>query len=165
MPVRNNTVPRPRLSPDGSRIAVLDGGPGIHLFDRATGKELLTLGTDTFQECRFTPDGKRVIAQRSLQSPVVKGFDIQGKELFSRQPAGEQIGELDGRLVFYAIGGAAAGAAKPGPVTLRVVEVETGKELKAFETAAADYYVEPEDNNFRTGIRDSTLSRNRIAVA
>src|SRR5207245_11412642 len=71
MPVRNNTVPRPRLSPDGSRIAVLDGGPGIHLFDRATGKELLTLGTDTFQECRFTPDGKRVIAQRSLQSPVV----------------------------------------------------------------------------------------------
>jgi WD40 repeat protein len=45
------------------------------------------------------------------------------------------------------------------------VDVETGKELKKFETAAADYYVEPEDTGFRTGLRDSTLSHNRIAVA
>ncbi len=44
MPVRHNTVPRPTLSPDGSVVAVLDGGPGVHLFDRATGKELRTLG-------------------------------------------------------------------------------------------------------------------------
>src|SRR5262249_28224783 len=61
MPVRNNTVPRPWLSPDGNLIAVLDGGPGIHVFDRVTGKELRTLGEkEAFAGCEFSPDGKRV---------------------------------------------------------------------------------------------------------
>jgi RNA polymerase sigma factor (sigma-70 family) len=166
MPVRHNTVPKPTLNPDGSLVAVLDGGAGVHLFDRATGKELVAFGEgEAYNECRFSPDGTRVIAVRYRETPIVKGFDLRGKELFRRQPEGDRLGEWDGRLVFYAIGAGPAGDGKPGPITLRVVEVETGKELKAFATTADDYYVEPEDTGFTTGIRDSTLSRNRFAVA
>jgi WD40 repeat protein len=166
MPVRNNTVPRPTLSPDGTLVAVLDGGPGIHLFDRASGKELRTLGDkESFNQCRFTPDGQRVVGVRNRDTPIAIGFDLDGKELFRREPEGTQIGEWDRRLVFYAIVPGAAVAEKPGSITLRVVDVETGKELRKFETTADDYYVEPQDKGFRTGLRDSTLSQNRIAIA
>jgi len=166
MPVRHNTVPRPTLSPDGSLVAVLDGRNGVHLFDQRTGKELITLGeTEKFNDCQFSPDGKRVIALRYRDTAIAKGFDLRGKELFSREPGGDRVGEWDGRLVFYAIETGAGVAGKPGPITLRVVEVETGKEVRKFETTANDYYVEPEETGLRTGIRDSTLSRNRIAVA
>ncbi len=106
-----------------------------------------------------------MIAVRYRDPPIAKGFDVHGKELFSRSPAGDRVGEWNGGLVFYAIGAGDAEAGKPGPIKLRVVDVETGKELKSFKTTANDYYVEPEDTKFRTGIRDSTLSVNRVAVA
>jgi RNA polymerase sigma factor (sigma-70 family) len=166
MPVRHNTVPRPTLSPDGKLVAVFDGGPGVHLFDRATGKELLTLcEKEAFNDCLFSPDGQRVIALRYRDTPITKGFDLNGKELFSRRPDGDRTDEWDDRLVYHVIGTGLTPTGRPGPITLRVVEVETGKELRKLETTADDYYVEPEENGFRTGIRDSTLSRNRIAVA
>src|SRR5262249_55615326 len=90
MPVRNNTVPRPWLSPDGNLIAVLDGGPGIHVFDRVTGKELRTLGEkEAFAGCEFSPDGKRVVG---ITGGLAKGFDARtGAEDFSTAAAGTDI--------------------------------------------------------------------------
>lgn len=149
MPVRNNTVPRPRLSPDGSLVAVLDGGPGIHLFDRATGKELRTVGAkDGFGECPFSPDGKRVIG---ITGGVAKGFDVQtGAEVFSTPAAGSAIDACNDKPVFFVVAGG-----KDGALTVRVVDVETGKDLKTFETGITDYYrPKPPDPaaQFRTGI-------------
>ena len=48
--------PRPTLSPDGRPVAVLDGGTGVHLFDRASGKELRTVGDkETFNDWSVQP--------------------------------------------------------------------------------------------------------------
>lgn len=150
MPVRNNTVPRPRLSPDGSLVAVLDGGPGIHLFDRATGKELRTLGAKNgFGEFQFSPDGKRVIG---ISGAVAKGFDVQtGAEVFSTPAAGSAIDVWNDKPVFFVVAGG-----KDGALTVRVVDVETGKDLKTFETGITDYYrPKPPDPaaKFRSGIQ------------
>ncbi|HKB00826.1 MAG TPA: sigma-70 family RNA polymerase sigma factor [Gemmataceae bacterium] len=150
MPVRNNTVPRPRISSDGSLVAVLDGGPGIHLFDRATGKELRTVGNkEGFAECQFSPDGKRVVG---ITCGVAKGFDAQtGAEVFSTGAAASTLDAWNDRPVFFVVG-----AGKDGPLTVRVVDVESGKDLKTFETGITDYYrpKEPDPSaQFRSGIR------------
>jgi RNA polymerase sigma factor (sigma-70 family) len=150
MPVRNNTVPRPRLSPDGSLVGVLDGGPGIHLFDRATGKELRTLGAkDNFGEWQFSPDGKRVIG---IAGGIAKGFDARtGAEVFSTAAAGSAIDAWNDKPVFFIVAGG-----KEGALTVRVVDVETGKDLKTFETGITDYYrPKPPDPaaQLRTGIQ------------
>jgi len=160
MPVRNNTMPRPRISPDGSLVAVLDGGLGIHLFDRATGKELRTVGDkEKFAECQFSPDGKQVIG---TAGGVAKGFDARtGAEVFSTAAAGATVDAWDDRAVFFVVGGG-----KDGALTVRVVDVETGKDLKTFETDITDYYRPKEPDpaaKFRTGISIPDVMRYAVA--
>jgi RNA polymerase sigma factor (sigma-70 family) len=149
MPVRNNTMPRPRISPDGSLVAVLDGGPGIHLFDRSTGKELRTVGSkEGFGEIQFSPDVKRVVG---ITGGVAKGFDVlSGTEVFSTPAAGGTIDVWNDRPVFFVVGGG-----KDRALTVRVVDVESGKDLKTFETGITDYYKPKEPDpaaQFRTGL-------------
>jgi RNA polymerase sigma factor (sigma-70 family) len=160
MPVRNNTVPRPRISPDGSLVAVLDGGPGIHLFDRATGKELRTVGDkEKFAECQCSPDGKQVVG---LTNGNAKGFDARtGAEVFSTPAAGSTLDVCNDRTVFFIVG-----AGKDGALTVRVVDVETGKDLKTFETGITDYYRPKEPDpaaKFRTGISIPDFMRYAVA--
>jgi RNA polymerase sigma factor (sigma-70 family) len=170
MSVRNNTVPRPTLSPDGALVAVLDGGPGIHLFDRQTGKELRTLGDarEKFDDCRFSPDGKRVVATTHGEAPVARGFDIQdGKEVFAQKVDAARdhiVGVWDGRNVFILlVAGPAAGGDRT-PLTVRVVDAETGKDLRSFDTAVTDYYEDRDQGGFRPR-RGSSFGGNRFAVA
>jgi RNA polymerase sigma factor (sigma-70 family) len=160
MPVRNNTMPRPRISPDGSRVAVLDGGLGIHLFDRATGKELRTVGAkEKFGDCQFSPDGRRVVG---IAGGVAKGFDARtGAEVFSTAAAGATFDAWNDRPAFFVVA-----ADKDGPLTVRVVDVETGKDLKTFETSITDYYKprEPDPaNRFRTGLTVPDVMRYAVA--
>gem|GEM_PF-1634631 len=160
MPVRNNTVPRPRISPDGSLVAVLDGGLGIHLFDRATGKELRTVGDkEKFAECSFSPDGKRVVG---LTDGNAKGFDARtGTEVFSTPAAGSTLDDWNDRTAFFIVG-----AGKDRALTVRVVDVETGKDLKMFETGITDYYRPKQPDpaaQFRTGITIPDVMRYAVA--
>src|SRR5262245_3180450 len=160
MAVRNNTMPRPRISPDGSLVAVLDGGPGIHLFDRATGKELRTLGDkEKFAECQISPDGKQIIG---IVGGVAKGFDARtGAEVFSTAAAGATVEAWGDRPVFLVVAGG-----KDGALVVSVVDVETGKELKTFETGITDYYKPKEPDpaaKFRTGISIPDVMRYAVA--
>jgi RNA polymerase sigma factor (sigma-70 family) len=170
MPVRNNTVPRPRMSPDGSLVAVLDGGSGIHLFDRATGKEVRTVGDKLkFSECEFNPDSKRVIG---IAGGVAEGFDVQtGGKLFSTAAAksaadgwpiaGSAFDTWNDKPVFFVVA-----AGKEGALTVRVVDVETGKDFKTFETGVTDYYKPKEPDPkapFRTGIPIPDVMRYAVA--
>ncbi|HJZ90726.1 MAG TPA: sigma-70 family RNA polymerase sigma factor [Gemmataceae bacterium] len=160
MPVRNNTVPRPRISPDGSLVAVLDGGPGIHLFDQATGKELRALGAkESFAECQFTPDGKRVVG---IAGGLAKGFDARtGAEVFATAAAGNTLEAWNDRPVFFVVG-----AGKDGALVVRVADVETGKDLKTFETGITDFYKPKEPDpaaQFRTGISIPDVMRYAVA--
>jgi RNA polymerase sigma factor (sigma-70 family) len=144
-PIRNNTVPRPAISPDGSTVAVLDGGPGIHLLDARTGKELRTVGADKpkFDDVRFTPDGTRVVATATRAGFDAIGFAVaDGKEVFTSRLGGaidSQFGVWNDRLVFFAV--------EPDPrlrptipLKLRVVDAETGKDLKAWNTGVIVSY-------------------------
>lgn len=155
MPVRNNTVPRPRLSPDGRLIAVLDGGPGLHLFDRKTGKELRTVGEGTkYNDCRFTPDGKRVLAITREPAPTATAFTVgdgtKGPTVPVPVPAERGLGVENDRALFLVSSGG-----RGTPLTVRVVDPETGKDSKVFETGVTDCYELREDDRagFRTGIR------------
>ena len=156
--VRNNTVPRPTVSPDGSMVAVLDGGPGIHLVDPRTGKELRTVGADKskFGQVWFSPDGKRVVA---TVGPDATGYAVaDGKEVFNTRITGaldQRLGVWDNRVVFFAVEpDPAAGAG--APLKLRIVDAETGKDLKVLNTGATNYPTIREEEPgapFRTGLR------------
>lgn len=163
MPVRNNTVPRPRISPDGSLIAVFDGGPGIHLFDRATGKELRTLGEkEAFSEFQFSPDSKRVAGITRADRPLVKGYDaLTGREVTSAWATGAGLDVWNDRNVFFVVG-----PDKDNALTVRVVDADGGKDLKTFATGITDYYKPKEPDpadQFRTGIRIPDIMRYAVA--
>ena len=148
MPIRHNTVPRPTLSPDGRLVAVLDGGPGIHLFERATGKELRTFGDGTkTHDCRFSsPDGTKLLAITHGPVPYAKGFNVKDASVVfettsHRIVRDRTVGVWNDRNVFFTLtNGPAVGDKQP--LLLRVIDAATGKELKAFETGVTDFFDE-----------------------
>lgn len=162
MPVRNNTVPRPRISPDGSLVAVLDGGPGIRVFDRATGKELWVGEKQSFGEFQFSPDSKRIVGITRDDRPLVKGYDARtGKEVISAWATGAGLDVWNDRNVFFVVG-----PGKEKALTVRVVDADGGKELKTFQTGITDYYQpkKPDsDEPFNTGIRIPDIMRYAVA--
>jgi RNA polymerase sigma factor (sigma-70 family) len=166
MPVRNNFVPRPRLSPDGRLVAVFDGGPGVHLFDRETGKELRTLGDGKkmYDDCPFTADGKVVVALNYGDTLTAAGFNVgDGKQVYTSSVTGthDHVFTIwNGRPVFFAIGGE-----RGNTLTVRIVDAQTGKDLRTSKPAVTDFY-EPEERGlgFR-GPRGSAFDGNRFAIA
>ncbi|HVK08790.1 MAG TPA: sigma-70 family RNA polymerase sigma factor [Gemmataceae bacterium] len=169
-PVRNNTVPRPTINANGSLVAVLDGGPGLHLVDARAGRDLRTVGADRpkFNQVCFSPDGKWVVAS---VGPEATGYAVaDGKEVFSTRITGaldQRLGVWDNRVVFFAVEPdptAGAGA----PLKLRIVDTETGKDLKVLNTGATNYPTVREEElgaAFRTGLRRSPFDGTWFALS
>jgi serine/threonine-protein kinase len=104
------------MSPDGRRVAAC----GLHcalLFDGATGKDVASLGSDTFFDAAFARDGRRLFLLRD--SGELVSFDAESGSVAQRTPLGVHgtriatsadgsvvVGTDDGSVVVVAPGGA-----------------------------------------------------------
>ena len=69
----------PALSPDGRRLAVLDGDRSLQLYDLATQRLLFTVATNhLFFRLRFSPDGQRLAAAGQMTSAKVWNLAAPG---------------------------------------------------------------------------------------
>jgi len=121
------------FAPDGRSLASAGFHAVVHIWDRATGKELLRFGSDSapgFEAVTglaYAPDGKTLAAARCNQ-PVCLWDVATGKEIRRFGGYGSWVVfSPDGRTLAYG-----AGAVGGGQDTVRLVDVNTGNDLHAF---------------------------------
>jgi hypothetical protein len=116
------------FSPDGRRLASVDGGEAIRLWDAATLKELRRIEVRHPRSLAFSPDGTTLAAGCDYDSSGARLWDVN---------SGEELLRLDGekgalaRLAFSPDGRTLASG---GEQAVRLWEVCTGRERASVET-------------------------------
>ncbi len=141
LPEINNGINHVAFSPDGKRLAVLQGDGTVHLCDPRTGKESTTVGGGNVFAFVFAPGGKKM-ALGTAEGIVLYDLEADKEQHkltgYQGQNAamnfnGQQQG-LGASIAFAPDGQTIAGTAG---AMVRLWSVETGKEIRPIEEGHA----------------------------
>jgi dipeptidyl aminopeptidase/acylaminoacyl peptidase len=106
-------------SPDNKHLAAADGARAIHVWDAASGKELVTLTghTDLVRCLAFSPDGKRLVSGSA--DKTLKVWDVAtGQELLTLRGHEGPVNALAWSPDGQRIGSAGGDKNKPGEIRI-----------------------------------------------